>query len=48
MHEMGHEKPVIWDNPEGQGGEGGGVQDEGIHVNLWLIHVDVSQKPSQH
>ena len=29
------------------GGEGGGrgVQDRGTHVHLWLIHVDVWQKP---
>ena len=31
MHEAGHPKPVLWDNPEGWGGEGGGreVQDGG-------------------
>ena len=23
MHEVGHPKPVLWDNPEGWGGEGG-------------------------
>ena len=30
-HETGHPKPVLLDNPEGQGGEGGGkgVQDGG-------------------
>ena len=29
MHEAGHPKPVLWDNPEGQGteGDGSGVQD---------------------
>ena len=29
MPEVGHSKPVLWDNPEGWGGEGGGrgVQD---------------------
>ena len=29
MHEAGHSEPVLWDNPEGWGGEGGGrrVQD---------------------
>ena len=29
MHEAGH--PMLWDNPEGQGGEGSGsgVQDSG-------------------
>ena len=31
MHEAGHSKPVLWDNPEGWGGEGGGrrLQIEG-------------------
>jgi len=24
MHEAGHSKPVLWDNPEGWSGEGGG------------------------
>ena len=23
MHETGHSKPVLWDNPEGWGGSGG-------------------------
>ena len=34
MHEAGHSKPVLWDNPEGYRGEGGGrgVQDGRIHV----------------
>ena len=31
MHETGPSKPVLWDNPEGWGGDGGGrrVQDGG-------------------
>ena len=29
MHEAGHSKPVLAENPEGRGGEGGGVQDGG-------------------
>ena len=31
MHETGHSKLVLWDNPEGWGGEGDGrgVQDGG-------------------
>ena len=39
---------VIWDNPAGWSGEGGGrgVQYGGTHVHLWLIHVNVCQKPS--
>ena len=34
MHEAGHPKPVLWDNPVGLGGEGGGkaVQDGGTQV----------------
>ena len=37
---------VHWDDSEGWDGEGGGrgVQD-GEHVNPWLIHVHVWQKP---
>ena len=23
VHEAGHPKPILWDNPEGWGGEGG-------------------------
>ena len=50
MHEAGHSKPVLWDNPEGWGGEGGGrgVQDGGTHVHPWLILVDVWQKSPQY
>ena len=50
MHEAGHSKLVLWDNPEGWGGEGGGrgVQDGGTHVHPWLIHVNVWQKPPQY
>ena len=42
-HYAGNSKPVLWDNPEGWGGEGGrrGIHDEGTHVHPWLIHVDV-------
>ena len=31
MHEAGHPKPVLWENPERWGGEGGerGIQDRG-------------------
>ena len=48
MHEAGHLKPVLWHNPEGSEGEGGGRGVQGTHVYLWLIHVDVRQKPSQY
>ena len=43
IHEAGHSKPVLWDNPEGWGREEGKT-----HVPQWLIHVDVWQKPSQY
>ena len=29
MHEAGHLKLVLWDNPEGWGGEGGGEAGSG-------------------
>ena len=50
MHEAGHSKLVLWDNPEGWRGEGSGrgVQDGGTHVHPWLIHVNVWQKPLQY
>ena len=32
----------------GGGGWWEGIQDGGTHEHLWLIHVDVSQKPPQH
>ena len=34
MHDVGHSKPVLWDNPEGWGGReaGLGVQDGGTRV----------------
>ena len=41
VHEAGHPKPVLWDNPEGQGGEGSRrrVPDGGIHMYTcsWLM-----------
>ena len=50
MPESGDTKPRFWDTPVGGGGEGGGkgVQVEGTHVHLWLIHADVWQKPPQY
>ena len=53
MCEAGHSESVLWDNPEGWSGEGGGgggamFQDGGTHVHLWLIHVDIWQKQSQY
>ena len=47
VHEAGHPKLVLWDNPEGWAGEGGerGFQDGGTHVHPWLTHVNIWQKP---
>ena len=47
MHEARPSKPVLWDNPEGWDGEGGGMglKDGGAHVHLWLSHIDVWKKP---
>ena len=41
---------VHWEDPEESGGEGGGKGESGrgIHVNPWLIHVNVWQKPLQY
>ena len=49
MFKAEHPTLVLWDYPEGWGGEGGGwgVQDGGIHVYPWLIQVNVWQKPPQ-
>ena len=46
MYGAGPPKVVLWDNPEGWGGEGGGrgVQEGGTHG---LIHVDVWEKLPQ-
>ena len=48
MHEAGSSKLALWDNPgdDGEGGERG--FRTGTHVHLWLIHVDMCQKPLQH
>ena len=46
MNDAGHSNLVLWDTPEGWGGEGGGrgIQDGGTHIYPWLIHIDVWQK----
>ena len=43
MHEAGHSRLVLWDNPEECSGEatGSGVQEGETHVHPWVIHVDV-------
>ena len=42
MHEAGHPKQMLWDNPEGWG------QDGVTYVYLWPIHTDEWQKLSQY
>ena len=39
MNEAAHSKPVLWDNPERKGGEGGGQEFRmgGAYVYWWLI-----------
>ena len=50
MHETGHSGSVHCDDTEGW--DGGGLQEGssgwGTHVNPWLIHVNVWQKPPQY
>ena len=43
MHEAGHPKSVLWDDPGEWIGDGGGRRFGmgETHVYLWLIHVDV-------
>ena len=53
MHEIEPPKVLLWDNPEGWGGEGGrrevgGLRMGGTHVYPWLIHVYVWQKSSHY
>ena len=49
-YEAGNPKLVLYDSLEGWDGVGGGreVQREGTYVNLWLIHVDIWQEPTQY
>ena len=42
------EKKPYGDNLEGWNGVGGRFEREGTHVYLWLIHVDVWQKTTEH
>ena len=51
MHETGHSKLVLWDDPEegmGREVEGGLGWGRGTHVHPWLIHVNVQRKPPQY
>ena len=47
MHETSAQSGLVhWEDPEGWDGEGG--SEWGTHVNPWLIHVNVWQKPLQY
>ena len=35
MHEAGHSKPVLWDNPGGCGGKGGG-RGSGLGGHMYI------------
>ena len=42
-HEAGHSKPLLWDNPEGLGGEGGGKGGSGWG-DTWAPMADSFQR----
>ena len=46
----GSSNRVLYDNLEGWDGVGHGreIQEGGAYVYLWLIHVDIWQKPTQY
>ena len=48
MYDAGNPKSLPCDNLEGGMGRemGAGIKREGTYVCLWLIHVDLWQKPS--
>ena len=50
IYDAGNPKPMLWDNLEGQGGEGcgRGFRIQGTYIDLWLIHIDIWQEPSQY
>ena len=49
MHETGCSGLVHWDDPEDRMGREVGEEFRmGTHVNPWLIHVNVWQKPLQY
>ena len=40
MHEAGHSKPVLWDNPEGWDGEGEGLRMGGyMYTHGWFMSM---------
>ena len=50
LHDTGSSNPALCANLEGWDQVGGGrrFKRKGTHVYLWLIHIDVWQKPTQY
>ena len=48
LYNIGSSNLVLCDNLAEWNGVGGRFRREGTYVYLWLIHVDVWQKPTQH
>ena len=48
LSDRGNPKPVLCDNLKGWDAEGGRFKREETYANLWLIHAEVRQKPSQY
>ena len=48
LYDAGSSNLVLCDNLEGWDGVRGRFKWEGIRVYLWLIHVDIWQKPMQY
>ena len=48
LYDSGSSNPVLFDNLVRWDGVGGRLKKERTYVYLWLIHLDVWQKPTQH
>ena len=50
LYDAGNSKLVLCDNIKGWDGMGSGrsLKREGTYIYLWLIHVDIWQKPTQY
>ena len=48
LYDSGSSNPVLCDNLVRWDGVGGRLKKERTYVYLWLIHLDVWQKPTQH
>ena len=47
MPEAGRSKPALWTTARRGAGGRRGFQDGG-HMHLWVIHINVRQKPPQY